>query len=368
LPRQSAPFVDGAEDRRVQWFFDNLLPEGNIREALARFAGLSEKDSFGLLARFGEESAGALTLVPAGTPYPSGGRYDPLPIEDLRHLIADRPSVPLLVAAGRAKMSLAGAQHKLPLHRVGVNFFLPHQAASSVIIKPAHAMPERYPFAPANEHFAMTVAREVGLPAPDTELLHIPEPVYLVARYDRRVEGATVHRLHQLDLCQILNKWPGYKYEGEGGASFCEAFRALDGVRQPAVARNQLLRWLVFNFVLGNSDAHAKNISFMVGPAGIDLAPVYDLLCTKIYGDDYLAMSIGEQNRYGHIVQDDWDTLARAINMRPAFLRRLCKELAQTVPAAAKRVLERLELSSDERRFLEGVVAVINDHAAALMV
>ncbi|MBI5508897.1 MAG: HipA domain-containing protein [Deltaproteobacteria bacterium] len=362
---RARPFVDGADDRRVQWFFDNLLPEGGIRSALAAYAGLSEKDSFGLLARFGEESAGALTLLPRGAPYPAPGGYDPLPHDELRRLIAELPSVPLLAASGRAKMSLAGAQHKLGLHRIGSDLLLPRQAASSVIIKPDHALPERYPFAPANEHFSMTVAREVGLPAPDTALLHLPEPVYVVRRYDRRVEGGTVRRLHQIDLCQVLNKWPGYKYEGEGGVTFIEAFRALDNTRQPAVARNQLLRWLIFNFVIGNSDAHAKNVSFMVGPSGIDLAPVYDLLCGKAYGDDYLAMSIGEQNRYGHVSRDDWDALASSIRMRPAFVNQLREELAKTMPAAARRTLARPEFLPEERRFLEGVVAIIDEHATA---
>src|SRR5205823_1987372 len=64
---------DTSDERPVQWFFDNLLPEGGVREALARFAGISERDSFGLLARFGEESAGALTLLPVERPPPAIG-------------------------------------------------------------------------------------------------------------------------------------------------------------------------------------------------------------------------------------------------------------------------------------------------------
>lgn len=82
-------------------------------------------------------------------------------------------------------------------------------------------------------------------------------------RFDRHVdEAGQVSRLHQIDLCQLLNRWAGYKYESEGGVTFEEAFRALDQTRQPAVSRNQLLRWLIFNYIVGNSDAHAKNIAF----------------------------------------------------------------------------------------------------------
>ena len=147
--------------------------------------------------------------------------------------------------------------------------------------------------------------------------------------------------------------------------TFVEAFRAVDGVRQPAVARNQLLRWLIFNFLIGNSDAHAKNVSFMVGPSGVDLAPVYDLLSAKAYGDDYLAMSIGEQNRYGHVTRDDWTALAKSIRMRPAFVHKLRAELAETMPPAARRVLARPEFLPEEQRFLESVVAIIDEHARA---
>jgi serine/threonine-protein kinase HipA len=363
FPLGEERFEDSSEERPVQWFFDNLLPEGGILQALARFAGLSERDSFGLLARFGEESAGALTLLSADQPQPSEGTYQPLAIGELRALIADLPQVPLIAAHGRVKMSLAGAQHKLGVRRVGDAFFLPVGAASSHIIKPENARPERYPFCPANEHFCMALARETGLPVPETSLLHIPEPIYIVARFDRRIEGERVERLHQIDLCQLLNKWPGYKYEGEGGATFAEAFAALEETRQPAVARDRLLRWLVFNYLIGNSDAHAKNIAFLVSHAGITLAPFYDLICVKAYGDDAMAMSVAGETRYGWITAAQWDCLAESLRIRKALLRRIRDELSRAVQRVARRVAERPEFSAAEREFLTQVLGVIDEHA-----
>jgi serine/threonine-protein kinase HipA len=363
FPLGERRFEDASDARPVQWFFDNLLPEGGIRQALARFAGLSEQDAFGLLARFGEESAGALTLLPADEGAPPEGAYQPLSTDELRALIADLPQVPLIAAHGRAKMSLAGAQHKLGVRRVGDAFLLPVGAASSHIIKPDNARPERYPFCPASEHFCMALAREAGLPAPETSLLHIPEAVYVVARFDRAVEGGRVRRLHQIDLCQLLNKWPGYKYEGEGGATFAEAFAALEQTRQPAVSRDRLLRWLVFNYLIGNSDAHAKNVAFLVTHAGVTLAPFYDLICVKIYGDDALAMSIAGETRYGWITAKEWDGLAESLGIRKALLRRIRDELSRAVPQAARRVAERAEFSAPERAFLTKLLAVIDEHA-----
>ena len=358
--------VDHCDDRRVEWYFDNLLPEGGVRRALASFADLDERDTFGLLRRFGEESAGALTLLPIGVvpPAPSSHGYAPLARDELRALLAGLPRVPLLVAQGRAKMSLAGAQHKLGVHIRGDDLFLPASgAASSYIVKPDDAQPETHPFCPANEHFVMSLAREVGLPVPATRLVHLPEPVYVVERYDRRVEGDVVRRRHQIDLCQITNKWPAFKYEADGGATLADVFAAAELVRQPAVAKNHLLRWLVFNYVVGNSDAHAKNVSFLVSHRGFDLAPFYDLRSVKVYGVDSLAMTIGGEDRYGLVTSASWDALAGQIGLRPALLRRIRSELARDVPRAAAKLVRAPEYSSDERAFLERVLAVIREHA-----
>ncbi len=358
FPLTQERFSDGPEDRRVLWFFENLLPEGGVRQALARFARVSEHDVFGLLERFGEESAGALTLLPEGQPFPNVGTYAPMSREELRSQIVAMPSVPLIAVNGRARMSLAGVQQKIGLHRRGKMFLLPEHAASSSILKPDNARPDLFPFCPANEHFCMTLARETGIPAPATELLHLPEPAYVVDRFDRGIEGGRVVRRHQIDLCQLLNKWPGYKYESEGGATFEQAYRALDATRQPAVARRQLLRWLIFNYLIGNSDAHAKNISFLVTADGIELAPAYDLLSVRVYGADYdyLAMTIGGELRYEWLEERHWSALAESIGLSPPFLARLRQELAERLPDAARALSNDRVFKPDERGFLEAVI------------
>jgi serine/threonine-protein kinase HipA len=260
-------------------------------------------------------------------------------------------------------MSLAGAQHKIGLRWDGRDFFLPSGAASSHIVKPDNARAEHYPFCPANEHFCMTLARRVGLSAPDTTLIHLPEPAYIVARYDRIVEGSLVRRRHQIDLCQMLNKWPSFKYESQGGATFGEAYAALEQVRQPAVGRERLLRWLIFNYLIGNSDAHAKNISFLVDSTGYELALAYDLLSVKLYGDDEMTMSIGGEGRYGWVTADAWNTLADSLKVRQTLLRRMRAELARTLPGVTRDLLNSDDFTPEERRFLEGVALVIETHA-----
>lgn len=212
----------------------------------------------------------------------------------------------------------------------------------------------------------MTLARRCGLEAPRTELLHLPEPVYLVHRYDRRPVGGQVRRRHQIDLCQLLGKWPGYKYEEDGGASLAETFDALRHVRQPAVARLAMLRWVIFDYLIGNSDAHAKNVSFLVGRHGIDLAPAYDLLSVRACGadHDHMAMSIGEEVRYGQVGAEQWRAFITAVGIGARLLWRLLGELAEQVPAEACAVAESPDFTTDEQAFLEAqVLPVLERHA-----
>ena len=368
LPLRREAFEDTADDRRVQWFFDNLLPEGGIREALARSAGIDERDTYGMLARFGEESVGAVTLLAGDHPGPATGTYEPLTVPAIRDLLRGLPEVPLIAAGGRAKMSLAGVQHKIGVHRQDDHLLLPvGGAASSMILKPGHVRPQSYPHVPANEHFCMSWAREMGLDVPGTELLHVPESLYLVHRFDRVVVAGRVQRRHQIDLCQVLNRWPGFKYEAGGGATLRTVFEAIEGTRQPAVARLQALRWVVLNYLMGNSDAHAKNLSFLVGPDGMALAPAYDLLCVTAYGDPDMAMSIGDQIRYGWVTSDDWDAFATTVGVRESWFRRLRLELAERGPVVARRLLEREDFRDDERAFLGKVMVVIDTHAAYIL-
>jgi serine/threonine-protein kinase HipA len=364
FPLQKESFTDSPDDRRVQWFFDNLLSEGGVREALARLAKVDEKDTFGLLQSYGEESAGALTLLLDDGRAPDSGGYEELSQGSLRELLQKLPELPLIAADGRARMSLAGAQQKLALHRDDDVWLLPQGAPSSVIIKPDNARKE-FPYCPANEYFCSRLAEAIGIAVPRSELMHLPEPVFVIERYDRVVRQGVVRRLHQIDLCQLLNRWSGYKYESDGGIDVTAAYGALDLTRQPARSRNQFLRWFVFNYLIGNSDAHAKNIAFLVSPGRIDLAPAYDLLSVRPYGDDYdyMAMSIASEIRYGWIEKSQWDELATTLNISISFLARVLRDLAVTVPQNARSLLTSEEFLVEERDFLQEVVAVIETHA-----
>jgi serine/threonine-protein kinase HipA len=279
LPLTTEALLDGASLRPVQWYFDNLLPEEGQRVLLAGDAKLETADAFGLLAWYGAESAGSVTLLSpdAGTQVAEPLR--PLPDYALEVRIRQLPKAPLTHAAIK-RMSLAGAQHKLAVVLQENSLFEPAGATPSIhILKPDHP-DEDYPHSVINEWFVMRLARRLGLDVPDVHRRYVPSPVYLIDRFDRVPDAQGWQRRHVIDACQLLGLDRSFKYS-QGSM---ESLAALaNACRSPAVARSRLFGWLVFNVLVGNSDAHLKNLSFLVSHEGVQLAPFYDLLSVATY-------------------------------------------------------------------------------------
>lgn len=279
LPLTGDPIVDGASTRPVQWYFDNLLPEEGQRVLLAADAKLDKADAFGLLAWYGAESAGSLTLsLPDAAPQ-HAEPLRPLPDAELQARIEQLPKTPLTHAAIK-RMSLAGAQHKLAVVVQNGELFEPAGAtASTHILKPDHP-DEAYPHSVTNEWFVMKLAKRLGLDVPNVHRRYVPAPVYLIDRFDRIHTREGWQRRHAIDACQLLGLDAGFKYREGSIVRLAELAKAC---RSPAVARTRLFSWLVFNVLVGNSDAHLKNLSFVVSHEGIQLAPFYDLLSVATY-------------------------------------------------------------------------------------
>ena len=277
LPLQEASIHDGASFRPVQWYFDNLLPEEAQRELMAGDARVASGDAFGLLCHYGAESAGSLTLLPEGKVLEPGGRAE-LTDAELSRRIRALPHHSL--AAGSPKrMSLAGAQHKLAVIEQDGALFQPIGAEPSThVLKPDNT-DKSYPHSVANEWFVMRLAAAMGLDVPRVSRRYVPEPAFLVERFDRERTPAGVRRLHTMDACQLLNLDRVFKYRG----SLQVLADIVESCRGKLSARFRLFDWLVFNVLVGNSDAHLKNLSFLMGPEGIQLAPHYDLLSTVCY-------------------------------------------------------------------------------------
>lgn len=279
LPLTTETLLDGASKRPVQWYFDNLLPEEGQRILLAGDAKMDAADAFGLLVRYGAESAGSVTLLPPEAAPQMAEPLLPLPDDALEARIRQLPKAPLTHAAIK-RMSLAGAQHKLAVVLQDDALFEPAGATPSThILKPDHP-DEDYPHSVINEWFVMRLAKRLGLDVPEVHRRYVPSPVYLIDRFDRIPDGQGWQRRHVIDACQLLGLDRSFKYS-QGSM---ESLAALaNACRSPAVARARLFGWLVFNVLVGNSDAHLKNLSFLVSHEGVQLAPFYDLLSVATY-------------------------------------------------------------------------------------
>ena len=336
LPLQADPFLGALP---AAWFA-NLLPEGSIRGHVARALGVSERNEFAILERIGGDCAGALRLLPESGPADEGGAPVPLPWAELEAKLAavPRPSLlALMVGEGGLRLSLAGAQDKIPVHfRDGALSLPGGRQASTHLLKIDSGV---FPGLVQNELFCLTLAREVGLPAVAAQVAPTPTPMLLIERYDRRPNAdGSVDRLHQEDFCQALGRPPEVKYQGEGGPSLAELFAVLArGSRTPLPDKRDLLKLVIFNFIIGNADAHAKNVSLVWDEDGPRLAPFYDLVCTAAYASlaTKQAQKIGGEYRPANIAARHWDRCAAEIGVRPNYLRQAGLGLAERVEARA---------------------------------
>jgi serine/threonine-protein kinase HipA len=295
LARHRAVHQDAGTLRPVQWYFDNLLPEEQLRTTISQEAQLESDDAFALLEYLGAESAGSLTLVTDGQPPADAHELRPLEMDELSRRIADLPNQSLTRQAPK-RMSLAGAQHKLLVAMRNGKMFEPVGATPSThILKPEHEQKGTYPASVFNEHLTMKLAKFAGLQVPDVQMMFVPQPVYIIERFDRNVSvptGApkgtepTVRRLHIIDACQLLNKARTFKHSGATLESLSEVIARTTNT---ASTRLRLFSWLAFNVLVGNDDCHLKNLSFMVDADGVALAPHYDLLSTGAYHTKALA-------------------------------------------------------------------------------
>lgn len=365
MPRQAVEFTN--EIARA--FFDNLLPEGDIRAAIAKLKRVSERNTFGLLEEIGGDCAGAVSLWPEGEKPRKNEGYTAISDERFNKLLADMQKRPLLVMEDELRLSLAGAQNKLPVYYDGTRLFLPGGSApSSHILKPGSPA---FAHMPANEHFCMRLAEVLRLPVPASMILRKPSPLYLVQRYDRMTspDGA-LGRIHQIDFCQALNLPSAKKYEKEGGPGLSAFFDVIATYStQPAKDRLNLISWVIFNYLIGNADAHAKNLSLLITSEGISLAPFYDLISTAVYPDLTLnlALKVGGEDRPEWVQERHWEAFAGNSGANPRIVWKIMVEVSTKFAQKARELLASLHLESDEHDMLEKICSLAEARAMRLM-
>ncbi len=313
-------------------FFAGLLPDGDLRHRIADYLHVSEASTLRLLDALGGECAGSVSLEredhdegasgsESGPGTVGAGGYEELPDDAVSALILDSERRPLLAPYGTVRLSLSGAQEKLPLFRRDGRWFRPVGGAPTThILKPSSA---GFPDIVANEFLCMRLAGKLGLGVPHVEMAVLGRPVLVVERYDRRASDGGIERIHQEDFCQASGIMPDRKYQADGGPGFFDLSRIIrNECATPIKDIERLVRCAIFNTLLGNCDAHGKNFSILYGESGMALAPFYDLLSTTVYSGlgRKLSMRLGKEYRIDKVDADDLVAFASDIGVQPRFV------------------------------------------------
>lgn len=343
LPLRKEPF----RRKECQGFFGGILPEESKREIIAKNLGISARNDYAMLERIGGECAGAVTFIPEGQALPTrNDTYRKLSDEELAKIIRELPKRPLLAGEEGIRLSLAGAQDKIAVRIEDGEDCVPLGGAPSThILKPAV---ERFEGVVFNEALCMKLAAAAGLTAARVEIRNVDGMDYLlVARFDR-VHGTgpnsapVVERLHQEDFCQALGIVSEHKYQKEGGPSLKQCFALLREVSNaPVIDLARLLDAVIFNYLVGNNDAHGKNFSLLyrgVGTENLEIAfaPLYDVVSTVYYRElsREMAMKIGGEYSSDKVTGKDFEQLATDAGLGKPLVRGRVVELLERVVAA----------------------------------
>lgn len=361
----SLPLKPGKFHRnRTLPFFAGLLPEEQIRRVVANAFGVSERNDFALLEKIGAECAGAVSLLPPGDhPLDKNPAYREIDESRLGERLKSLPQHPLLAGEQGIRLSLAGAQGKLALRIDAGRFLLPLDGSPSThILKPENP---RFPGLVENEFFCMRLAASAGLETARVEIGSASSIRFLqVERYDRRLEnGRQITRIHQEDFCQALGVAPELKYEAEGGPGLRKCFelvRTVCSIPGPNILR--LFDAVVFNSVIGNCDAHAKNFSLLMDGSSVRFAPLYDLISTSAYPAlaNELAMKIGDERSPLRLTAKNWRSFFDQAGISQAQAR-------QRSLAVSDRVLEAAEnLAREHCPGAASIVPIVRESCARL--
>ncbi len=326
-------------------FFVNLLPEANVRQQICQSLKISQGNDFELLKAIGGDCAGALAITHSDTPVQPDQRYEAVSERQLADWSVGAPNAfSAVTGQDEVRLSLAGAQDKLPVHIQDGRISIPlGNTPSTYLLKFASPI---YSHLPENETFVATLAGAIGLPVVDIQLRRTNRAaIAVISRYDRLLEGECYRRLHQEDFCQALGISPGKKYEKEGGPGLRQCVEIIRSHTSfPLIELQKLMHWTLFNLLVGNADAHGKNLSLLyVDRRRLQLAPFYDLVCTRNYKNisRHLAMSLGgvsDPDQIGvkqlHAMADDLGVRATVVLKAAASLS---EQLHQTMPDVVTR-------------------------------
>ena len=293
-------------NRECLSFFENLVPEGVIKERLEKLIGKSLESGFKFLEEYGVDCAGAFVISPVNRPPAQiiNPIYEKLDINELSRAFKNNENLMSHVIKNHnGKFSLAGAQDKIPVVYTGDSIYISTNGAPTThILKPPHVS-SSVKDSVYNEYFCMKLAKACGLNVSEVYIIEGYVPFYIIERYDREIISEDeVSRLHQLDFCQVQSCLVSEKYESDSGPSLKDNYTVIQKYSSNVILDTiEYMKWISFNLLIGNNDTHSKNISFLNRDGRNILSPFYDILCTSIYKEynpDF-AFTMNSNNYWG---------------------------------------------------------------------
>ena len=369
LPIQKAPF----ENKQCRGFFNGLLPESeHTRIAIGKKYGINPKNDFSILQAIGYDCAGAVSFFDSydeQTPSKYLQEtyeidYTPLSENELEKFIVELPQKPLATGVEDMRLSLAGAQDKTSVIVVDGQIGIPKDnVPTSHILKPAI---DGFNETIENEFICIKTAEKLGIKVPDVKIGYANKTKYfLIQRYDRKIIVNKIKRIHQEDFCQASNIPSTYKYQAEGGVDFKRCFEILRVTSQPAVAINQFIQLMIFNYLIGNNDAHGKNFSILHYDNGeIKFAPAYDILCSQVYPElsNKMAMKIGGHYKHDEILLMRFEKLANENDISFTQLKKIIKNQCENLPIIVEDVI-----NSFDNKIGKNILSVVQKNCTKLL-
>lgn len=355
-------------------FFNGLLPESeNVRKAVGKKYGVNHKNDFSLLKAIGYDCAGAVSFTDTTMVGKTSSGDLPeyfeikgkiLSEDELEKFITELPKKPLALGVDGMRLSLAGVQDKTAVVLVDGQVAIPEiDIPTTHILKPAIANLKE---TVENEYICLKAASLLGISVPKNEIRTVNGIKYfLIERYDREIIDGKLRRIHQEDFCQASNVVSAYKYQSDGGVSLVDCFEVLKKTSHPAVSIVKILNLIVFNYLIGNNDAHGKNFSILHYPDGkIKLAPAYDILSTQVYEDlsSKMAMKIGGYYEPEKIYPRHFERFADEVGISYVQLKKIIKAQTFILPNIVSEVI-----ASFDNTIGQEILGIVNKNCKSLI-
>lgn len=355
----SLPLRDEAFDtQRTRIFFEGLLPEGFTRRCVANWMHMDENDYLSILSGLGNECLGAVKIIESDQ-YPVVPEYRILPDSEVKNLAREGATESAQLVT-KAHLSLTGASGKVGLYydQPTGQWYLPlGEAPSTHIVKQSHVRLKKIV---GNEQLCLLTAKKLAIEIPESFIVNTgnssdEDVLFATKRYDR-IFGLKPRllnrlpvplRLHQEDFAQALGIPAANKYEKNQENYLKKMFELLRYYSSDPIS-DQLKLWdiCVFNYLVGNTDNHIKNLSLLYSPdlKSVRLAPAYDIISTMIYesSTENMALSIGGRYEINDITRNSFEKEAKNIGLGKQIAMKRFDRLVSNFETAMTQAQEEL--------------------------